>query len=84
MCHYEWYSSSNNNCYSFNGLQGDCFVSDQDEESFNHLVDNWMELQSSYYEFINFVKCSWKMNVAESSVAFEEKMYKQKTMSIKE
>lgn len=84
MCHYEWYSFSNNNRYRFNGLQGDCFVTNQDEENFNHLVDNCLKLQSSYYDFINFVKCSWKMNVEESSVAFEEEIYKQKIMRIKE
>jgi hypothetical protein len=80
MCHYEWYSSSNNNRYRFEGLRGDRFITSTDEDNFNLLVDNCIKLHSCYMDFINFVKGTWMMNVEESSVAFEEELYKQKAM----
>lgn len=78
MCHYEWYSSSNRNQYRFWGLQSDCFVTNQDENNFKHLVDNCEKLRRCYYDFISLVKDTWKMNVEDSSLAFEEELYKKK------
>lgn len=80
ICHYEWYTSTNNNTYRFCGLQGDRFVTDQDENNFKHLVDNRTKLYRCYSDFISFVKDTLRLNVEESSLAFEEEQYKIKSM----
>lgn len=80
MCHYQWYTSANNNRYRFEGLQGDRFVTTNDEDNFNHLVDNVQKLQRCYLDFIGLVKDTLMMNVEETSLVFEKEQHKQRQM----
>lgn len=80
MSHPEWYFITNTSRYRFGGLQNDRFLTSQDEANFNHLVDNCKRLQSSYLEFIGYVKDTCRMNVNETDKAFEKELIQQKAL----
>ncbi len=81
MKHYQWYSSTNSKPlkYKFYSLINDRFTSTEDEQNFNYLVNNLLELQRTYTDFIKYIKEICKIDVVLTSESFENSLNNKKS-----